>query len=128
MLHDSPAFSGYSVDDLAKAKDFYSLVLGLNVEDNGMGLELKLAGGHTVFIYQKDNHQPATFTVLNFPVKDIDTAVQELKAKGVVMERYDDMPGGQDDLGIMRGKAAGQGPDIAWFKDPAANILSVLGN
>ncbi len=87
---------------------------------------MHVAGGGDIFVYQKDDHQPATYTVLNFPVDDIDTIVESLVAKGVSMERYDTMPGAQDDKGIMRGKAAKQGPDIAWFKDPSGNILSVL--
>ena len=77
-------------------------------------------------MYEKENHEPATFTVLNLPVNDINAAVDELVSKGVVMERYDNMPGDQDDRGVMRGKAADMGPDIAWFKDPAGNILSVI--
>lgn len=125
MLQDSKAFSGFSVDNQAKAKEFYEDVLGLNVKDDGMGLELKL-NGVTLFIYEKANHQPATFTVLNFQVDDIEKAVDELVAKGVTFERYDNMPAQQDERGIMRGRATNDGPDIAWFKDPAGNVLSVL--
>jgi catechol 2,3-dioxygenase-like lactoylglutathione lyase family enzyme len=126
MLQNSNAFSGYSVNDAAAARQFYEGVLGLTVSEDWMGLQLKFPGGNTVFLYQKDSHQPATFTVLNFPVEDIDSAVDELSAKGVVFERYPDMPAEQDEKGVLRGKAAGQGPDIAWFKDPAGNILSIL--
>lgn len=126
MLKDSAAFSGFSVNDLAVAKEFYSQTLGLEVGEDKMGLTLKIAGGNPVFIYQKDNHAPATFTILNFPVDDIDKAVDDLKSRGVTFERYDDMPAQQDEKGILRGKQAGMGPDIAWFKDPAGNILSVL--
>lgn len=125
MLKDSYAFSGFSVNDQAAAKEFYGQTLGLEVEDNEMGLQLKIAGGHPVFIYQKNDHAPATFTILNFPVDDIDKAVEELKAKGAVFEQYPEMT---DEKGIARGKAANRGPDIAWFKDPAGNILSVLSN
>lgn len=126
MLHNSPAFSGFSVDDLVKAKEFYADILGLKVEEEGaMGLTLHLGTGARVFIYPKDNHQPATYTMLNFPVPDIDQAVAELTAKGVVFEQYT----GQlqtDSTGIARSSSADEGPSIAWFKDPAGNILSVL--
>jgi len=125
MLKDSYAFSGFSVNDIDAAKEFYGKTLGLEVEDNEMGLKLKVAGGHAVFVYQKDDHTPATYTILNFPVDDIDKAVEELKAKGVVFEQYPEMT---DEKGIARGKAANRGPDIAWLKDPAGNILSVLSN
>lgn len=120
------AFSGFSVDDAAKAKDFYTNVLGLELADEAMGLRFNLPGGGAVFAYEKPGHQAAAFTILNFVVKDIDAAVDELAAKGVTFERYPDMPAAQDEKGIARGRAAGQGPDIAWFKDPAGNILSVL--
>ncbi len=128
MFKDSHAFSGFSVNDLVLAKEFYGTILGLNVAEDWMGLTLTIAGGTTIFAYQKDDHLPATFTILNFPVDDIDQAVDELTAKGIVFDRYDDMPGAQDEKGIMRGKAVDQGPDIAWFKDPAGNTLSVLSN
>ena len=128
MLKDSHTFSGFSVDDSKAAVEFYSEKLGLEIADNGMGLELKLRDGNPVFIYEKPDHVPATFTILNFVVDDIDATVDELTAKGVVFERYDNMPAQQDEKGILRGKAANQGPDIAWFKDPAGNILSVLSN
>lgn len=123
MLHDSLAFSGFSVDDQAKAKKFYGDTLGLDVSDGPMGLVLKLGGGNNVFIYQKDDHTPASFTILNFPVGDIDQAVEELTGKGIALEHYPEMT---DDRGIARGLANNMGPDIAWFKDPAGNILSVL--
>ena len=122
MLRDSAAFSGFSTNDLAAARAFYSDTLGLDVEvEREMGvLSLKLAGGTTVMIYQKDTHQPATFTVLNFPVGDVEAVVDDLSAKGVHFEKYDGFD--QDDKGISRG----MGPTIAWFKDPAGNILAVL--
>ncbi len=123
MLTDSKAFSGFSVNDLAAAKSFYGQTLGLEVEEGPMGLKLKLAGDLSIFIYQKDDHAPATYTILNFPVDAIDQAVDELSAKGVIFEQYADMT---DEKGIARGIAAERGPDIAWFKDPAGNILSVL--
>lgn len=129
MLKDSEAFSGFSVDDLAKAKQFYGEALGLHVhEDDGMGLMLHFAGGGQHFIYQKDDHQPATFTVLNFPVDNIDIAIDELQKRGIQFERYDNMPEAQDEKGVLRGLKAGMGPDIAWFKDPAGNVLSILQN
>jgi catechol 2,3-dioxygenase-like lactoylglutathione lyase family enzyme len=124
MFRDTKAFSGFSVDDLQKAKQFYGQTLGLQVsEENGL-LTLHLSGGTTVLVYPKDGHVPAEFTILNFPVDDIDKAVDELVARGVSFERYEGFP--QDERGITRGIASGQGPDIAWFKDPAGNILSVL--
>lgn len=126
MLKNSEAMCSFSVDNLEKALEFYSKTLGLDVEVEGdMGLSLHIAGGAIVFIYQKDNHQPATFTILNFPVDDIEKAVEELKNKGVKFEHYE----GElqtDEKSISRNLKTGKGPDIAWFKDPAGNILSVL--
>ncbi len=120
MFQDSHAFSGFSSNDIPKAKEFYAQTLGLEVtEENGM-LTLHLPGGGTVLIYPKDNHEPASFTVLNFPVVDIDQAVDRLTKAGIHFERYEGSP--QDERGIMRE----YGPPIAWFKDPAGNILSVL--
>lgn len=126
MLKDSHAFSGFSVNDLQAAKVFYGDTLGLDVTEENMGLTLKIAGGNPIFIYDKPNHEPASFTILNFPVSNIEQVVDELVAKGVTFERYDDMPAPQDERGILRGLAANQGPDIAWFKDPAGNVLSIL--
>lgn len=126
MLRDSKAFSGFSVNDMAAAKQFYEETLGLSVEDGPMGmLSLGLGSGAKVFVYQKDDHKPATYTVLNFPVENIDQAVDGLVAKGVKFEKYDGMT---DEKGVARGKEADQGPDIAWFADPAGNILSVLSD
>ena len=126
MLNHSPAFSGFSVDDLETARAFYADTLGLTVKDNPMGLlELHTPGNNPIIIYPKPNHEPATFTVLNFPVDDIDATVDQLRSKGVTFEQYT----GQiatDEKGISRG--GDQGPSIAWFKDPAGNILSVLVN
>ena len=122
MLKESKAFSGFSANDIAKAKDFYGQTLGLEVsEDHGL-LTLHLAGGHKVLVYPKPNHVPATFTVLNFPVKNVNQAVDELKKRGVRFEIYNLPDLKTDEKGIMRGK----GPTIAWFKDPSGNILSVL--
>lgn len=125
MLKDSKAFSSFSVDDLKKAEEFYSQKLGLAVSETKEGLGLHLGGGSNVFIYPKPNHSPATFTVLNFPVDDIEQAVNHLCGRGVTFESYE----GElktDEKGIFRGTDNGQGPNIAWFKDPAGNILSVF--
>jgi predicted enzyme related to lactoylglutathione lyase len=123
MFKDTHAFSGFSVNDQAAAKSFYSDVLGIEVEEDQMGLHLKIAGSNTVFVYPKQDHTPATYTILNFPVDDIEQAVEALKAKGVQFEHYEGMSDNKD---ITRGIANNRGPNIAWFKDPAGNILSVL--
>ena len=125
MFRAKAAFSGFSVDDLTKAKAFYQETLGLNVDRDGVGLGLHLPGGGTVFTYPKKDHQPATFTILNFEVDDIDAAVDDLTGRGVQFERYDDGPKA-DAKGILRGKSQNLGPDIAWFKDPAGNVLAVI--
>jgi len=120
MFEHTKAFSGFSVDDIPKAKQFYSETLGLRVsEEHGM-LRLHVAGDRDTLVYPKEDHTPATFTILNFPVDDIDKAVDELAARRVRFERYDGAE--QDEKGIHRGG----GPLIAWFKDPAGNILSVI--
>ena len=121
MLRESHAFSGFSVDDIQKAKEFYTRTLGLDVSESNGLLELHLAGGATVLIYPKPNHAPATFTILNFPVDNIEEAVDRLTKSGVRFERYEGNIK-TDEKGIFRGG----GPLIAWFKDPAGNILSVL--
>ena len=123
MLTDSAAFSGFAVPDVEAARRFYADTLGLRVEvDEAMGgmLTLHLGGGTDVLVYPKPDHTPAGYTVLNFPVPDVEQAVDELTARGVRFERYDGFD--QDEKGIARG----QGPDIAWFTDPAGNVLSVL--
>jgi len=123
MLSTSYAFSGFSVNDIAAAEAFYRDALGLTVERNAMGiLDITLPGGGHVIAYPKGNHEPASFTVLNFSVADIDVAVDELNAAGVVTKIYSEPDFGTDERGISRG----QGPDIAWFRDPAGNVLSVL--
>jgi len=122
MLRDSHAFSGFSSDDLAKSKQFYGQTLGLVVtdgEEKGV-MNIHLGGGARAIVYEKPDHEPATFTVLNFPVKDIDEAVQKLSDAGVRFEKYEGFP--QDVRGVMRG----QGRAIAWFKDPAGNVLSLI--
>lgn len=123
MFKPQSAFSGFSVDDQTKAKAFYTETLGLKLADETMGLRFDLPGSGTVFCYPKDDHQPATFTILNFQVDNIDEAVEALKAKSVTFEKYEGMT---DDKDIARGIANHRGPDIAWFKDPAGNILAVL--
>ncbi len=120
MFTDSPAFSGFAVDDVVAARRFYSEVLGVPVTEEYGLLKLQLAGDTTVLVYPKDDHVPAAFTVLNFPVDDVESAVDSLRSKGVATVRYPGFP--QDDKDIMRGN----GPDIAWFTDPAGNILSVV--
>ena len=122
MLGGSKAFSGFSLGDIGKAKEFYGKTLGLKVSESHGLLTLHLAGGNNVLIYAKPNHVPATFTVLNFPVNDVDQAVDELTKRGVRFEIYNTPDIKTDEKGIMRGK----GPTMAWFKDPAGNILSVL--
>jgi len=122
MLADSKAFGGFAVKDLAAAEEFYADTLGLQAElDEANGfLTLHLAGDRDVLVYAKDNHTPATYTILNFPVADVDAAVDELIKRGVEFEHYEGF--GQDEKGVARG----QGPAIAWFTDPSGNILSVL--
>jgi len=124
MFKPLNAFGGFSVDDLDKAKKFYTKTLDLKLVSDKMGLQLGLPGGGELFVYPKDNHEPATYTVLNFVVEDIDAAVDELTKRGVKFEQYKDF--GTDKKGIARGIQTGMGPDIAWFKDPAGNIISVM--
>lgn len=124
MLKNSKAFSSFSVADVQQAKEFYQGILGLEVIDNPMGvIEVVVSGSSHILLYPKPNHVPATFTVLNFPVEDIDQAVDELIAKGVKFEMYNQESIKTDQKGISRGNG---GPDIAWFRDPSGNILSVL--
>jgi len=122
MFRTAKAFSSFSVNDLKKAKEFYGQTLGLNLTEFPEGLDIRLANGLDVFLYAKPNHTPATFTVLNFPVDDIDDAVDEIRSLGIKLEKYDQAEIRTDDKGIMRGP----GPQIAWFKDPAGNVLSVV--
>ncbi len=125
MISSDGIFSGFAVKDLDAARSFYRDVLGVTVGEEMGNLTLDIGGGRKVFVYGKPDHTPATYTVLNFPVHDIDTAVAELTEKGVQMLRYDGF--GQEDNGVMRPPAGSNGgPDIAWFTDPSGNILSVL--
>jgi len=121
MLKCAEAFSGFSVSDLAAAREFYGTTLGLPLEDIPAGVSLKIGNG--ILMYPKQDHVPATYTILNFPVDDIDEAVDELTGKGINFEQYAGMT---DHKGVARGLAHDRGPNIAWFKDPAGNILSVL--
>jgi len=122
MLSESIAFSGFSVNDIDRAREFYRGILGLVVlEENGM-LWLELTGGHRVLIYPKRDHVPATYTVLNFPVESVEATVADLTDRGVQFERYEGTPSATDEKGIFRGG----GPLIAWFTDPAGNVLSVI--
>jgi catechol 2,3-dioxygenase-like lactoylglutathione lyase family enzyme len=120
MFANTKAFSSFAVDDVKKARSFYGETLGLKTSEKNGLLTLHLAGGRDTLAYPKPNHTPATFTILNFPVEDIDQAVDQLARRGVRFERYDGFD--QDEKGIARG----EGPYIAWFKDPAGNVLSVL--
>jgi predicted enzyme related to lactoylglutathione lyase len=123
MINTKNAFSGFSVNDTAKAKEFYGKTLGMDIKDGEMGiLDLKVANGSSVMIYPKENHSPADFTILNIPVDNIDEAVDELTGRGVKFIKYNQGEIKTDDKGIMRGN----GPNIAWFSDPAGNIISVL--
>ncbi len=123
MFDPNKAFSGFSVKDIKEAKEFYGTVLGMKVSEGEMGiLTLSIAKGSNVILYPKLNHEPATYTVLNFPVNNIDEAVDELKERGVEFIKYDNENIKTDHKGIMRGN----GPNIAWFNDPAGNILSVI--
>jgi catechol 2,3-dioxygenase-like lactoylglutathione lyase family enzyme len=120
MFTNTRAFSGFAVDDLQAAQKFYGDVLGIATSEQGGLMTLHLAGGRDTLVYPKPGHVPADYTILNFPVDDIDSAVDELTTRGVTFERYDGVA--QDSKGISRG----YGPDIAWFRDPAGNILAVL--
>ena len=120
MLADSQAFSGFAVPDLEQAKQFYGETLGLRVDERDGSLDLRIAGDRSILIYPKPDHTPATYTILNFPVADVEGTVDALVERGVRFERYEGFD--QDDRGILRGG----GPPIAWFKDPAGNILSVI--
>lgn len=124
MFHPKQAQSSFSVKDLSAIRRFYHEVLELKVEDAHMGIEITLPGDAKIAVYQSDNSEPATFTLINFIVDDIDEAVDALATRGVTFERYDAFP--QDDKGIARGLAAHRGPDAAWFKDPEGNVLEVL--
>lgn len=119
------AFSGYSSNNIESCRQFYGGTLGLVFTEQMGGIGLN-CNGQQVFIYPKEDHRAADFTVLNFVVDDINLALDELASKGVVFERYDNLPGAQDERGVLRGKEHGMGPNIAWFKDPSDNILALV--
>ena len=125
MFNTSAAFSGFSSNAIDESKTFYGEILGLEYEETMGGLSLKLGSGARVFIYPKENHEPASFTVLNFPVESVDAAVDALNSRGVVTKIYSDEEFPSNEKGIVRG-GPGWGPDIAWFRDPAGNVLAVL--
>lgn len=129
MFKDTKAFSGFSVNDLQKAKEFYGDLLGIDIQDDirddREGLHLHINGGIPIFVYEKANHEPATYTILNFPVNSIEDAYEQLQQKGITFEIYEGMT---DENGIAWGARENRGPNIAWFKDPAGNILSILSD
>ena len=128
MFKDTKAFSSFSVNDVKKAKEFYGSTLGLEVDETPEGLEMHVSGGFRIFVYPKSNHSPASFTILNFLVENVETAVDELIKAGVVMEQYDipEFHIKTDEKGIVRGDGKMGPKAVAWFKDPAGNILSVM--
>jgi catechol 2,3-dioxygenase-like lactoylglutathione lyase family enzyme len=121
MFKNNPPFSSFSVNDIPKAKEFYSATLGLDVSEEYGMLNLNLVGGRQIMVYPKDNHTPATYTILNFPVDNLETTMDELTKRGVTFEHYDGEPK-TDEKGVFRAEGVKQ----AWFKDPAGNIISVL--
>lgn len=129
MLTALSTFGGVSVNNLQAAKEFYVDTLDFKVLDDSTGLRVQLPGGYELFLYEKADHQPASFTVLNFVVENIDDTIDHMAGHhGIPFERYEGLEAEQDERGVLRGKRAGQGPDIAWFKDPAGNILALIEN
>jgi len=126
MIDILGSFSGLTVLDLTEAKNFYVDKLGLTLDSEEMGLRLLLPGGGRLFIYDKTDHEAANYTVLNFVVKNIDESIEKLASSGIKMEHYDNLPAPQDEKEVLRGIAANQGPDIAWFLDPSGNVLSLI--
>lgn len=127
MITAVSSFSGLSVDDIDQAREFYIDTLELPLLDDSMGLTIALPGGGQLFIYEKEDHEPANYTVLNFVVENINEAIDHLvNEHRIQFERYDNLPAEQDERGVLRGKAAGMGPDIAWFTDPAGNVISLI--
>ena len=124
MFENSKPFSGFSVDDIDAARRFYTETMEVDVREEAGMLQLQIRPDVAVLVYPVETHRPGSYTVLNFPVDDIDAAVALLESRGVTFERYDGAP--QDDKGVVRGLSTDMGPDIAWFKDPAGNVLSVL--
>lgn len=126
MFMANDTFSSYSVDDLEKAREFYTDILSFELASDEMGLQFELPGGGRLFLYEKDDHEPATFTVLNLVVEDIDAAVDELEELGISFEQYDNQAMPQDERGVLRGLELGRGGDVAWFEDSAANVLALI--
>jgi len=126
MIDGDQAFSGFGVTDLSRTEEFYGDKLGFALEPFGTGLRLKVGGGTGVFLYPRPDHEPATFTVLNFRVDDIDAVADDLIAKGIVFEQYDTVDPKTDSKGISRGRPAGTGPNLAWFTDPSGNLLALF--
>jgi catechol 2,3-dioxygenase-like lactoylglutathione lyase family enzyme len=124
MIDPTRAFHGFAVPDIDAARAFYTDVLGVEVTEEGDMLQLHVGGGSPTLVYPKPDHQPATYTILNFPVPDVESAVDDLTAKGVAFEHYEGTPAETDEKGVFRGG----GPLIAWFTDPAGNVLSVIEN
>jgi hypothetical protein len=122
MFKDTKAFSGFSANDMDAAREFYGETLGIPIEESGDVLVLKIAGERDTIIYPKEDHEPASFTILNFPVADVTATVAALRERGVEFERYEGTPAETDEDGVFRG----EGPLIAWFKDPAGNVLAVI--
>ncbi len=125
MFNNTPAFSSYSIKDIKESLDFYKNVLEVDASETPEGISLEL-NGNSLFLYPKENHTPATFTVLNFKVDDIDEAVKQLGDKGIKLKVYENSGMEVDSRGVFRGKSSGMGPDIAWIEDPSGNIISVL--
>lgn len=126
MFKANDGYAGFSVKDIPEAKAFYTDVLGLEVEDDQMGLMINLPKQGKIFVYPKDDHEAATYTVLNLLVSDIDQAVNQLVEKGIIFEQYDFSDFKTDEKGIVWGMKSGDGPNIAWFKDPSGNIISII--
>lgn len=126
MFKDTKAFSSFSVNDIAKAKEFYTNILGLEVKEEYGGLSLMTSGNNPIMIYPKDNHEAATYTVLNFPVEDIEKSVDELIAKGITFEQYEFLNTNEKGISKMPEEGGANGPTMAWFTDPAGNIFSLM--
>lgn len=126
MFKDTKAFSSFSVNDIAKAKEFYEVTLGLEVKEEYGGLSLIISGNNPIMVYPKDNHTPASFTVLNFPVDNIEKAVDELIAKGITFEQYDFLNTDKKGISQMPDDGGANSPKMAWFTDPAGNIFSLI--
>lgn len=129
MIKSNFAFSGMSVDNLEKAKAFYVDTLHLPLQNENMGLTVELPGGGSLYLYEKSDHEPATYTAVNFVVENINDTIRHLtNDHGIQMLTYSNLPAPQDGMGVLRGKSNDMGPDIAWFADPAGNVISIIEN